>query len=173
MYGCTIAHRQDSQSILWFCKVQFWDPCHFHYSSMAYHQFWTPQQKYTSWRMTVWFIDPSRPYNKRPECNTELGHSWGIRFKAKKCNIMIIPNKDPLTNFYQHDNTTLQQVDIAAYLGILILKSLKLSEHICTTTTKCMRCLGFPWRNLKQGLKEIWKTAYLSLHGMHMVLFQA
>ena len=57
--------------------------------------------------------------------------SWGMRFNAKICNIMTITNKeDPLTKFYQLDNTILQQVDCASYLGILIHQSLKFSEHI-------------------------------------------
>ena len=60
-----------------------------------------------------------------------------MRFNAKKCNIMNITNKeDPLTKFYQLDNTILQQVDSATYLGILIHQSLKFSEHICATTIK-------------------------------------
>ena len=60
-----------------------------------------------------------------------------MRFNAKKCNTMNITNKeDPLTKFYQLDNTILQQVDCATYLGILIHQSLKFSEHICATATK-------------------------------------
>ena len=58
------------------------------------------------------------------------GQSWGMRFNATKCNIMTITNKeDPLTKFYQLDNTILQQVDCATYLGILIHQSLKLGAH--------------------------------------------
>ena len=87
-----------------------------------------------------------------------------MRFNAKKCNIMTITNKeDPLTKFYQLDNTILQQVDCATYLGILIHQSLKFSEHIRATATKCSRRLGFLRRNLKQCPKELRKTAYLSL----------
>ena len=79
------------------------------------------------------------------------GQSWGMHFNAKKCNIMTITYKeDPLTKFYQLDNTILQQVDCATYLGILIHQSLKFSEHIHTIATKCSWHLGFLWRNLKQ-----------------------
>ena len=92
------------------------------------------------------------------------GQSWGMRFNAKKCNIMTITNKeDPLTKFYQLDNTILQQVDCATYLDILIHQSLKFSEHIRATATKCNRSLGILQRTLKQCPKELRKTAYLSL----------
>ena len=71
--------------------------------------------------------------------------------------------EDPLTKFYQLDNTILQQVDCATYLRILIHQSLKFSEHTRATATKCSRRLGFPRRILKQCPKELRKTAYLSL----------
>ena len=90
------------------------------------------------------------------------GQSWGMRFNTKKCNIMTITNKeDPLTKFYQFDNTILQQVDCATYLGILIHQSLKFLEHIRATATKCSQRLGFLQRNLKCP-KELRKTAYLN-----------
>ena len=95
----------------------------------------------------------------------DWGTSWGMEFNAKKCNIMTISSKEtPLTKFYQLDeDTVLQQVDSATYLGILINKSLKFSEHIRNTTNKCSRRLGFLRRNLKRCPKELKKTAYISL----------
>ena len=37
------------------------------------------------------------------------GQSWGMRFNAKKCNIMTIINKEnPLNKFYQLNNTILE-----------------------------------------------------------------
>ena len=43
-------------------------------------------------------------------------NSWN----AMKCNIMTISSKEsPLTKFYQLEDTVLQQVDSATYLGIL------------------------------------------------------
>ena len=51
----------------------------------------------------------------------DWGTSWGMKFNAKKCNIMTISSKEtPLTKFYQLEDTVLQQVDSATYLGILI-----------------------------------------------------
>ena len=94
----------------------------------------------------------------------DWGTSWGMKFNAKKCNIMTISSKkNPLTKFYQLEDTVLQQVDSATYLGILIHKSLKFSEHIRNTTNKCSRRLGFLRRNLKRCPKELKKTAYISL----------
>ena len=94
----------------------------------------------------------------------DWGTSWGMKFNAKKCNIMSISSKEtPLTKFYQLEDTVLQQVDSATYLGILIHKSLKFSEHIRNTTNKCSRRLGFLRRNLKRCPKELKKTAYISL----------
>ena len=92
------------------------------------------------------------------------GQSRGIRLNARKCNIMTITNKeDPLTKFYWIDITILAQVDFATYLGILIHKLLKLSEHVYATTTMCSQSLGFLRRNRKQCPKELRTTANLIL----------
>ena len=77
---------------------------------------------------------------------------------------MTITNEEySLTKFYLLDNIILEQVDCATYLGILIHKSLNLSEHIHATATKYSQCLGFRHRNLKQCPKQPRKTAYSSL----------
>ena len=92
------------------------------------------------------------------------GHSWGMWFDARKCNIMTTTNKENLlSKFHQLINTILEQIDCASCLGILIHKSLKFLEHIGTNATMCSQRLGVLCRNLKQCPKELRKTAYLSL----------
>ena len=92
------------------------------------------------------------------------GQVWGMKFNAKKCHILTITNKEqPLIKFYELDGTVLQQVDCAMYLGILIHKTLRFSEHIRNTATKCSRRFSFLRRNLKNCPQDLKKTAYLSL----------
>ena len=92
------------------------------------------------------------------------GDLWGMKFNASKCVILSATSmENPLTKFYELNNTVLEHVDSATYLGILIHKSLSFSEHVNNTAKKCRSRLGFLRRNLKkcpQGLKQ---TAYLSL----------
>ena len=61
------------------------------------------------------------------------------------------------------NNTVLEQVDYATYLGIRIHKSLSFSEHINKTANKCSSRLGFLRRNLKKCPQQLKQTAYFSL----------
>ncbi len=92
------------------------------------------------------------------------GKLWGMKFNAKKCHILTVTNKEqPLSKFYELDGTILDHVDSATYLGILIHESLRSTEHVRNTVTKCSRRLGFLRRNLKNCPQELRKVAYLSL----------
>ena len=92
------------------------------------------------------------------------GDLWGMSFNASKCNILTVTNKeDPLVKFYELNNTVLEHVDSATYLGILIHKSLRFSEHINKTANKCSSRLGFLRRNLKKCPQQLKQIAYYSL----------
>ena len=89
---------------------------------------------------------------------------WGMRFNASKCYILPI-NKKPIypTYFYQLNETFLKSVDNNPYLGLLISKGLKWSNHIDKITKKASLMLGFLRRNLKQCPKDCRKTAHIAL----------
>ena len=92
------------------------------------------------------------------------GDHWGMKFNAKKCNILTISNKkNPSTKLYQLDSTFLDHVDAATYLGISISKKPRFSEHIEKTAVKMNQRLGFLKRNLKRSPKATKQTAYFSL----------
>ena len=51
----------------------------------------------------------------------DWGSTWGIKFNAKKCNIMRVSrSRKPLQHFYSLGNEILQEVSDAKYLGIQI-----------------------------------------------------
>ena len=65
------------------------------------------------------------------------GELWGMKFNALKCNTLTVSNmENPLTKFYQLNNTILEHVDNATYLGILLHKSLHFSDHITIIANK-------------------------------------
>ena len=92
------------------------------------------------------------------------GMQWGMRFNTSKCNIITISNPaTPLSKFYEIENRILQHVDVATYLGVIIIGSLDFSDHIRETVSKAKKKLGFLKRNLKGSPSALKKTAYLSL----------
>ena len=51
----------------------------------------------------------------------DWGSTWGMKFNAKKCNIMrVSSSRKPLQHFYSLGNEVLQEVSDAKYLGIQI-----------------------------------------------------
>ena len=68
-----------------------------------------------------------------------------------------------MLKFYQLNNTILEHVDSATYLGILLHKSMKFSDHISAVSNKCNRKLGFLKRTLKGCPQSLKQTAYFSL----------
>ena len=51
----------------------------------------------------------------------DWGSTWGMKFNAKKCNIMRVSrSRKPLQHFYSLGNEILQEVSDAKYLGIQI-----------------------------------------------------
>ena len=53
----------------------------------------------------------------------DWGSTWGMKFNAKKCNIMRVSrSRKPLQHFYSLGNEILQEVSDAKYLGIQIVR---------------------------------------------------
>ena len=51
----------------------------------------------------------------------DWGSTWGMKFNAKKCNIMRVSHsRKPLQHFYSLGSEILQEVSDAKYLGIQI-----------------------------------------------------
>ena len=83
---------------------------------------------------------------------------WGMRFNAKKCNILSIRQKS--SHFYKLDGEILQQVESIPYLGLTISEDLQWKTHI---TKKANSTLGFLRRNLKYCSEDCKKLAYIAI----------
>ena len=86
---------------------------------------------------------------------------WGMEFNASKCYILSINSKS--SYFYQLNNTILKHVDNNPYLGLLISKDLKWSNHIEKISKKASATLGFAQRNLRHCPIECRKSSYIAL----------
>ena len=94
----------------------------------------------------------------------DWGSTWGMKFDAKKCNIMRVSlSRKPLPHFYSLGNKILQEVSDAKYLGIQIDNKLDWNKHISTVAARGQSKLAFLNRNLKGCPKKLRDTAYISL----------
>ena len=94
----------------------------------------------------------------------DWGPTWGIKFNAKKCNIMRVSrSRKPLQHFYSLGNEILQEVSDAKYLGIQIDNKLDWNKHISTVAARGQSKLAFLNRNLKGCPTKLRDTAYISL----------
>ena len=59
----------------------------------------------------------------------DWGSTWGMKFNAKKCNIMRVSrSRKPLQHFYSLGNEILQEVSDAKYLGTQICLTVIISN---------------------------------------------
>ena len=94
----------------------------------------------------------------------DWGSTWGMKFNAKKCNIMRVSrSRKPLQHFYSLGSEILQEVSDAKYLGIQIDNKLDWNKHILTVAARGQSKLAFLNRNLKGCPKKLRDTAYISL----------
>ena len=77
--------------------------------------------------MIVYFIEKLKIIEDQIDMQRDLdalmdwGSTWGMKFNAKKCNIMRVSrSRKPLQHFYSLCNEILQEVSDAKYLGIQI-----------------------------------------------------
>ena len=95
----------------------------------------------------------------------DWGSTWGMKFNAKKCNIMRVSrSRKPLQHFYSLGNEILQEVSDAKYLGIQIDNKLDWNKHISTVGNKDKiekvqrRAARFISNNL--GVKQVSQKCY-------------
>ena len=85
----------------------------------------------------------------------DWGSTWGMKFNAKKCNIMRVSrSRKPLQHFYSLGNEFLQEVSDAKYLGIQIDNKLDWNKHISTVAARDQSKLAFLNRNLNSRVGE-------------------
>ena len=71
----------------------------------------------------------------------DWGSTWGMKFNAKKCNIMRVSrSRKPLQHFYSLGNEILSD---AKYLGIQIDNKLDWNKHISTVAVRGQSKLAF------------------------------
>ena len=94
----------------------------------------------------------------------DWGSTWGMKFNAKKCNIMRVSrSRKPLQHFYNLSNEILQEVSEAKYLGIQIDKKLDWNKHISTdAAARGQPKLAFLNRNLKGCPKKLRDSLYFT-----------
>ena len=86
---------------------------------------------------------------------------WGMRFNAKKCNILSVKKKSDFR--YQLDQEILQEVPNSPYLGVLLSNDMKWKPHITNISKKASSTLGFLRRNLRYSPRDCKRTAFLAL----------
>ena len=88
----------------------------------------------------------------------------GMKFNAKKCNIMRVSRFCKLRqHFHSLGNEILQEVSDAKYLGIQIDNKRDWNKHISTVAARGQSKLAFLNRNLKGCPKKLRDTAFISL----------
>lgn len=91
-------------------------------------------------------------------------HTWGMRFNARKCEIMTIARaKSTLPHFYNLGGEILSNVENIKYLGTTITNNLTWATHIESITRKANSTLGFLRRNLRRCPQSLKTRAYLSM----------
>ena len=90
--------------------------------------------------------------------------TWGMRFNAKKCQIMSITReKSHLTHLYTLCGHVLSSVQEAKYLGITLTDELSWSSLVRSIHNRANSTLGFLRRNLCRCPAKLKETAYITL----------
>ena len=98
----------------------------------------------------------------------DWGSTWGMKFNAKKCNIMRVSrSRKLLQHFYSLDNEIPPELSDAKYLGIPKDNKLDWNKHISTVAARPRRQSKLAFykynRNLKGCPKKLRDTAYILL----------
>jgi len=89
---------------------------------------------------------------------------WQLYFNPSKCEHLCISNKRNLIKHpYYMDNSAIQEVASAKYLGVTIDSRLTWSDHTTKVVNKANSVLGFLKCNLKYCPPEIKASCYKSL----------
>ena len=96
------------------------------------------------------------------DAQMDWGSTWGMKFNAKKCNIMRFSQTSAA--FYSLGNEILQEVPDAKYLGTQIDNKLDWNKHILTVAARGQSKLAFLNRNLKE-----FKAFCFTLNSSHVL----
>ena len=82
---------------------------------------------------------------------TQWAYKWVMSFNPKKCEFLRIKNKKNFIPFiYLINNSIIQEVAHAKYLGVIIDQHLNCNEHVKQITSKAIRVESFLQRKLYQ-----------------------
>ena len=75
--------------------------------------------------------------------------TWQMQFNPSKCEFLRITNKrNPITYQYSINDSVIQQVSHAKYLGVSIDEKLSWNDHILKVTNKARQANAFLRRNV-------------------------
>ena len=107
-------------------------------------------------------IDDQEVLQKDLQSLQEWATRWGMRFNAKKCNIIHVCRNNPKHRFYSLCGEILE-VEHAKYLGVTISANLKWEKHINGITSKANSTLHFINRTLRYSPESAHQIAYFAL----------
>ena len=100
---------------------------------------------------------------------TSLGQweaDWQMKFNIAKCHSMRVTrhqhHKQILFDYSLH-NQTLENVQLAKYLGITITDNMDWGQHVSEISSKATKTLGFLRRNLAFASRSTKEVAYKTL----------
>ena len=94
----------------------------------------------------------------------EWAKKWTMVLNTEKCKVITISRKrNKIQHVYHLNNTPLEAVTSAKYLGVTITSDLKWTQHINTVVNKANSTLAFLRRNLRIKSSDLKATAYKTL----------
>ena len=95
---------------------------------------------------------------------TSWQNMWQMKFNAKKCFVLKLSHSRSTTSHtYKFGQSTLEETNSHAYLGVHITKNLKWDDQINHSVSKAKRVLNLVRRNLHSCTTELKSTAYKTL----------
>lgn len=92
----------------------------------------------------------------------------GLNLNTGKTIFMIISRKiSPPTTYLHVNNTSLDQVSVFKYLGVVISSKLQWNDHVHYISNKARKRLGFMYRNMRDASiatkKHLYKTTIIPI----------
>ena len=92
----------------------------------------------------------------------EWAKKWTMVLNTEKCKVITISRKrNKIQHVYHLNNTPLEAVTSAKYLGVTITSDLKWTQHINTVVNKANSTLAFLRRNLRIKSSDLKATEHL------------
>ena len=116
------------------------------------------------------FIKPSRHeavsrfYKKDLTSLEKWEKHWRMEFNPSKCHsISFTRLRNPITHTYSLQQTPLEKLSSAKYLGVNLSAKLSWSEHVTSIVSKANRALGMIRRNINVAPLQAKSQAYQTL----------